>query len=140
MSMSDNPENPQTASHLKELFAQLPEQAIETMIAEIVAEKVQEERSMQALYQQFSGPIPPPQVLSGYDQIQAGFAERIVSMAEKEQTHRHGLELQALNSSISIQKRGQFFALLLSLLILTISGFLIHEGKELAGSQSLAHH
>ncbi len=134
MNMSEHSESPQEDIRLKEIFEQLPEQAIENLIAEIVAEKVQEERGMQATYQQFSGPIPPPQILSGYDQVQAGFAERIVAMAEKEQAHRHGLETQALSSSISIQKRGQFFALLLSLLILSISVSLICEGKELAGS------
>ncbi len=134
MNMSEHPENPQAEIRLKEIFEQLPEQAIEEMIAEIVAEKVQEEQGIQAIYRQFSGPIPPPQILSGYDQVQAGFAERIVAMAEKEQAHRHGLEIQALTSSISIQKRGQIFALLLSLLILSISGFLIYDGKELGGS------
>ncbi len=134
MNMNEQPENQQEETGLKEILEQPPEQAIEEMIAEIVAEKIREERRTQAIYQQFSGPIPPPQILSGYDQVQAGFAERVVAMAEKEQAHRHGLETQALSSSISTQKRGQFFALLLSLLILSISGFLIYEGKELAGS------
>ncbi len=132
--MSENYEKPQRETELKEVLEQLPEQAIEEMLAEIVAERIQEERATLAIYQQFSGPIPPPQVLSGYDQVQAGFAERIMAMAENEQTHRHSLETQALTSSITIQKRGQLFALLLSLLILSISGFLIYDGKELAGS------
>lgn len=55
-------------------------------------------------------------------------------MAEKEQTHRHVIEHQALASNISIQMRGQLFALILSLLILGGSMFLIYKGKEISGS------
>lgn len=134
MSTNEHNESPRKEAGLKHTLEQLPEQAIEELLAEIVAERIQEERATLAIYQQFSGPIPPPHVLSGYDQVQAGFAERVMAMAEKEQAHRHGLETQALTSSITIQKRGQLFALLLSLLILLISGFLIYDGKELAGS------
>jgi uncharacterized membrane protein len=136
MSINEASETPQEDTRLKEILNKIPAQALEEIVSGIVKEKIrqEEELAIKAIYQQFSGPIPPPQILSGYDQVQAGFAERIVAMAEKEQSHRHGLENQALNSSISIQKRGQIFALLLSLLILAISGFLIYEGKELAGS------
>ena len=40
---------------------------------------------------EFSGPIPPPQVLKQYEEIIPGAGERILAMAEKEQDHRHGL-------------------------------------------------
>jgi hypothetical protein len=45
----------------------------------------------------FRGPIPPPSVLAGYNEVEPGFAERIVAMAEKEQSHRHDQENKALN-------------------------------------------
>jgi len=115
-------------TQLKEVLNKIPAQTLEDLLAQIVADRIQqnEAQTIKAVYQQFSEPIPPPQILSAYEQVQAGFAERIVAMAEKEQSHRQGLETQALTASIPIQKRGQTFALLLSLLILSLSGFLIY--------------
>jgi uncharacterized membrane protein len=45
--------------------------------------------SQQKLYQ---GPIPEPDELQKYEDIQPGFAERLLQMAEKEQQHRHQKE------------------------------------------------
>ncbi len=41
---------------------------------------------------EFSGPLPPPQVLGQYDEILPGAAERILRMAEKQQDHRIGAD------------------------------------------------
>lgn len=124
-------------AEIQELLKQLPEE----LLANVLTEKIQQEESssevikiVKAVSRQFSGPIPPPHVLGDYDKVQPGFAERIIVMAEKEQAHRHGMEHQALSSGISIQKRGQIFALLVSLVILGGSMFLIYSGKEISGS------
>lgn len=37
---------------------------------------------------EFSGPLPPPQILGQYDEVLPGAAERILRMAEKQQDHR----------------------------------------------------
>lgn len=37
----------------------------------------------------YSGPLPPPETLRQYDEIVPDGAERIMAMAEREQTHRH---------------------------------------------------
>ena len=39
-----------------------------------------------------SGPIPDPESLMKYEQIESGLANRIVAMAEKQQEHLHKLE------------------------------------------------
>lgn len=124
-------------AEIQELLKLLPEE----LLANALAEKIQQEESpigvinvVKAVSQQFSGPIPPPHILGDYDKVQTGFAERIIAMAEKEQAHRQGIEHQALSSEISIQKRGQIFALIVSLVILGGSMFLIYSGKEIAGS------
>lgn len=52
----------------------------------------------------FSGPLPPPEVIRGYDQILPGGAERIFSMAEREQLFRDQLENTAVTGAI--QKEG----------------------------------
>ena len=40
----------------------------------------------------FSGPLPPPGVLEGYERVLPGSAERIFTMAEKQLEHRLHLE------------------------------------------------
>ena len=127
----------QELAEIQELLKQFPEE----LLASVLAEKIQQEESpigvinvVKAVSQQFSGPIPPPHILGDYDKVQAGFAERIIAMAENEQAHRHGIEHQALSSEITIQKRGQFFALIVSLVILGGSMFLIYSGREISGS------
>ena len=44
----------------------------------------------------FSGPLPPPALLQGYENIKPGFAERIVQMAEGEANHRREQEKKPL--------------------------------------------
>ena len=61
-------------------------------------------RSMERYY---SGPLPPPEMLREYEEVLPNAAERIMTMAEAEQGHRHRWEKQALSienraSAISI--------------------------------------
>ena len=41
---------------------------------------------------EYSGPIPPPKMLHQYEVVMPGSMERIVSMAENEQAHRHKID------------------------------------------------
>jgi uncharacterized membrane protein len=91
--------------------------------------------------QSYSGPLPPPSVLQGYEQVQAGFAERVIAMAEKEQAHRHqlenkqqSLEGEAVTGLIEVDKRGQNYAFSLCLTLILGSIGLIAAGHELSGS------
>ena len=40
----------------------------------------------------FSGPIPHPQILAGYEKIVPGAGDRILRMAENEAKHRHSVD------------------------------------------------
>lgn len=42
--------------------------------------------------EEFSGPIPHPSILEGYEKILPGSADRILRMAEAQVSHRHDLE------------------------------------------------
>ena len=53
---------------------------------------------------QYSGPIPPPHTLASYEEIQPGFADRIIKMAETETAHRHEMEEKALKGDIESRK------------------------------------
>ncbi len=45
----------------------------------------------------FSGPLPSPDALFGYDRALPGTADRIIRLAESEASHRHALERQMVN-------------------------------------------
>jgi len=79
----------------------------------------------------FSGPIPHPEVLARYNQIDETLVNRIVSMAENESSHRHRqetIELQArithLKESDIDVKRGQVFAFIIVISFI-VSGLLV---------------
>lgn len=78
----------------------------------------------------FRGPIPPPEVLQGYENVQQGFADRILRMAEKQQDHRMNCEDKIVTESTSQSKRGQWFGFIIAILFfagaLTL-GFTDHE-------------
>nr|DAH82019.1 MAG TPA: putative membrane protein [Caudoviricetes sp.] len=48
----------------------------------------------------WQGPLPPPSVLQGYDSVVSGAAERILAMAEKEQSHRHSTETATVEAQL----------------------------------------
>lgn len=77
---------------------------------------------IQAVKQElFSGPIPHPELLKGYEDVKQGFAERIVAMAEEQQKHRFECERNMVNGTISESKRGQWMAFAIAILFLIAS-------------------
>lgn len=55
-------------------------------------------------HQVFSGPLPPPAVLEGYERALPGSAGKILEMATREQQHRHSVEAAAVNANIEAQQ------------------------------------
>lgn len=92
-------------------------------------------------HQSFSGPIPPPALLEGYEAILPGAAERILVLAESEAVHRRELEKREILANIALAKSehrqvyvGQFCALAISVLFILSGAFLIYSGKSIPGS------
>lgn len=54
----------------------------------------QQQISQQVVHvtEQFSGPLPPPDVLERYNQVTPEAANRIITMAEQETGHRRNME------------------------------------------------
>lgn len=79
----------------------------------------QQEIVIQAFRQEsFSGPIPHPDLLQGYENVKQGFAERIVSMAEAQQKHRFECEDKMVSGTVLESKRGQWMAFVIAILFL----------------------
>lgn len=86
--------------------------------------------SITAVQQSFSGPIPPPEILSHYDDVVENGAERIVRMAEKQSDHRMDLEKFAIKRQITQSGRGQIFGFVIALLCIGSTIFLALKGYE----------
>lgn len=92
-------------------------------------------RQINGVYaESFQGPIPPPTILEHYDQIQPGFAERILVMAERQGAHRMQLENIALQGQINRSNRGQVFGFILGLVGLVAGSFCVYSGHDAAGA------
>lgn len=81
-----------------------------------------------------SGPLPSPQDLTMYNQIIPDGANRIMSMAEKEQEARIELERKQLEANIAFARatlkhgsRGQLIAFIVILCFFALSGYLMYE-------------
>ena len=78
----------------------------------------------------FSGPLPPPSMYEQYEEVLKGSAERILSMAEKEQEHRIDWEGKALESASGETKRGQWLGFLVVIICLGSTVYLSAHGHE----------
>lgn len=74
--------------------------------------------------QQYSGPLPHPDMMRGYEELLPGSADRILTMAEKEEDHRHEMEKNFLEMEFRDSLLGILFAFILSAGFL-LSGVLI---------------
>ncbi|MGI9305113.1 MAG: DUF2335 domain-containing protein [Gammaproteobacteria bacterium] len=84
--------------------------------------------------QRYAGPIPPASELKAYDEIVPGAADRIIKMAEKEQTNRHAAAGKALDAEIDDTRRGQMFGLAIGITAIVSGTILGLAGHPAAGS------
>ena len=65
-------------------------------------------RYIHKIEEHYSGPLPHPRHLEHFERTLPGSAERILTMAEKEQRHRHGWEDKQLSASTISERMGLF--------------------------------
>ena len=90
-----------------------------------------------SLEQHFTGPLPPPQILKGYEEVHPGTAERIISMAESEQQHRHNMQRKELNLFVGLKGLSMISAFLIGVCGISWGGFLLLHDKSITGLTSL---
>ncbi len=79
---------------------------------------------------EFSGPLPPPGMLEAYERVVPGSAERLLKMAEKEQSNVHRLRSGTLFSAML----GQILSAVLFILLVAGSVWLLIIGSVAVGS------
>ena len=123
----ENDEN--TSEILKELkviIHDLPEpqqKAIQAILLVISSKK-----------ETYKSPMPPPDVLKGYNEAINNGADRILTMIEKQSNHRMNVEITIINRELNQSGRGQNYGFAISLLFLGVSAGLIYTGHDMAGT------
>ena len=81
----------------------------------------------------YEAPLPPPSMMEHYERIQAGSADRIIAMAERQSLHRQTLESKVIQSKGENERLGQIFGFILAAIGLSGGIYLAHEGQMTAG-------
>uniref|UniRef100_Q3ASH4 DUF2335 domain-containing protein n=1 Tax=Chlorobium chlorochromatii (strain CaD3) TaxID=340177 RepID=Q3ASH4_CHLCH len=103
----------------------------ENLQADIVSEQsLQVTKSLQA----FSGPLPHPDLLREYENILPGCAERILVMAELEQTKRHEITERESKGLLDHLARGQHYAFAAVIITFASAIYLAMNGHEFIAS------
>lgn len=85
----------------------------------------------------FSGPLPPPEILTQYDQILPGIANRFLQEPHIEAEHRRALLKYSVEQQVSIKKRGQNLAFSLAVFCLLGAFTCIIFGYNIAAFTTL---
>lgn len=98
-------------------------------------------KSTLTLEAKYSAPIPHSSEMGNYDAILPGSAERILSMAEREASHRHSMEKRAMEIDSIFMKRstldariGLFFAFFAMLVVCGLGFYCIYSGFPQSGA------
>lgn len=127
ISRSDQAQN-SPENDVKQILTEVPDNLlIEVLEARGSAEVVIRKEFMSS-HHSFSGPLPPPDTLSQYKALDPDLLNRIVTMAEKEQSHRHHIEAGIVKNKFGIDSRGQHYALGVSVLLIALASWALHLG------------
>ncbi|MCP4504566.1 MAG: DUF2335 domain-containing protein [Deltaproteobacteria bacterium] len=125
----------------------LKAEQLELQSATILGSDSEEEPNdamMASFGMRYQGPLPPPAMMAGYENISPGFADRILKMAENEQSHRHSEESKLSSGYLKHHLVGQLLGAGLGISCV-IAGVLIAilansptVGAALSGSGAVA--
>lgn len=93
---------------------------------------------IKAIQSEFSGPIPPPNIIKGYEEILPGAADRIIRMAETQACHRQAMEKKMVDSESRDSLLGIFFAFSLGIGCLIAAVVMVIFVPQNAGAISAA--
>jgi uncharacterized membrane protein len=96
-----------------------------------------EQRLVQATMHAFSGPLPPPAILAQYNDTVPNGAERIVTMAEKQQEHRQEMEHKVVHANSLDQRLGLIFGFIVMMSAVGVGFWCVVHGKDTAGITAL---
>lgn len=83
------------------------------------------------------GNLPTPENVERYEAVLPGTMERLLSIAEKEQQHRHETEKLIILNESKLQTRAQLIALFVCIASFGMGAILILKGQSIEGLTAL---
>lgn len=102
------------------------EEQVDSQVKQVIA-KIESE---------FSGPIPPPHIIKGYEETLPGAANRILEMAERQAEHRQKMEFIMIHSESRDSLLGILFAFALGIGCIIASIVMVIKVPQNAGAIS----
>ena len=90
----------------------------------------------QETHEMFKGPLPPPNILAGYDTIVPGCAKQIIEDMLSESSHRRAMEEKSLDNAIIYTKDGLDKGYQISVVGLIVGCVIAIGGIALGGAPS----
>lgn len=82
----------------------------------------------------YQGPIPHPSIMEGYQNIDASFPERIMKQFEANSEHIRTMEAKAQQADIDRDKRGQWMAYSVTVVLMGVVLWAFYQGNYAIGS------
>jgi uncharacterized membrane protein len=82
----------------------------------------------------WSAPIPPPEILRGYNEVIDNGAERLFRQFEIEAEHRRDLQLRGQSHNLIVALSGRTAALVFSLSALAVAAYALNLGHPVAAA------
>ena len=115
----------------------LDQEVIQTLEPFVEPARVKEAASVvkaMLIQQSHSGPLPSSHEFRGYNDVVPGAADRLLRMAEKEQSHRQALENKVVAGELKLKSRGQQFALASLIVMLVVIALIAYWGHAVAAT------
>lgn len=84
----------------------------------------------QEVKESFSGPLPHPDHLKNYEEIQPGLADRIVKMAEIQVQHNIDASKAQQKDDNGYRRRGMNFGMFALILMIALAAYCVFEGER----------
>jgi uncharacterized membrane protein len=82
----------------------------------------------------YAGPIPPPELLEKFNEIDPGRAARLMDWAEDQSRHRMALESKVVGSDIRRSWQGLWCAFTITMTAIILGSALVYVGHDWAGT------
>ncbi|PCJ64420.1 MAG: hypothetical protein COA73_03905 [Candidatus Hydrogenedentota bacterium] len=82
----------------------------------------------------WQGPLPHPETLKQYGEIEESFPNRIIQLTEKEQAYRHKLQNDTSKNVYTLEKNGQYIGFLIALIAIPMIGYIAMNAHPAVGS------
>ena len=128
---------------IKNLMSLTPEEVAELhnaaneVIDDLPEEKRKVVQQVVKITELYSGPLPHPSILKQYNEINPDFAERIMSMAEKDQEHIIELNKKTIEMRGRDGLFGMIFAFAIVIGAVVLGAVLLLNDKDVGGYGSL---